>query len=65
MADLSMKHTIHWCRRCLGHFDNSAVVRTHEKYCDGFDSSGQLTHLPHKSILVKFENELYVASDVP
>ena len=40
MADLSMKHTIHWCRRCLGHFDTADVLTIHQKYYEGLDSSG-------------------------
>ena len=65
MADKSRNHTIHWCRRCLGHFDTDAVLTVHKKYCEGPDSSGQILLLPDKSTRVKFANEPYVPSLLP
>ena len=30
MADLSSHNTLYWCRRCMGHFDNPDVLKTHQ-----------------------------------
>ena len=65
MADLSSHNTLFWCRRCLGHFDNAAVLSIHRKYCEGLDSSGQILLLPDKSTRVKFANKPYVPSVLP
>ena len=60
MADLSMKHTLHWCRACLGHFDNERTLATHQLYCNGVDDSGQIFILPEANTIVQFANQPYV-----
>ena len=57
MTDLSRNHTSHWCRRCLGHFDNADVLKSHQLYCRGVDGTGQFLLNPEASRKVKFENE--------
>ena len=54
--------TLHWCRRCLGHFDTEDVLNAHKLYCHGLDTMGQVLLLPDANRKVKFENEPYASS---
>ena len=65
MADLSSHNTLHWCRRCMGHFDTEDVLKTDKLYCRGVDTSGQVLLLPDKNRKVKFENEPYATPSFP
>ena len=65
MADMSSHNTLHWCRRCMGHFDNADVLKTHHLSCRGVDSSGQVLLTPDASRKGKFENEPYAYHPVP
>ena len=62
MADLSKNNTLHWCRACLGHFDNERSFATHQLYCQGIDDCGQIFVLPNANRKVRFENQPYVVS---
>ena len=59
MADLSRNNTLHWCRRCIGHFDTEDVIKTHSLYCRGLDTTGEVLPLPDDFRKVKDENEPY------
>ena len=60
MSDLVKKHTLHWCRACLGHFDNARSLETHKHYCEGVDDCGQIFVLPEEFRKVRFQNLAYV-----
>ena len=60
MADLSKKHTLHWCKACLGHFDNGESLKTHKLWCRGMEDSGQIFITPEPWWKVSFSNKAYV-----
>ena len=55
MADLVQKHTLHWCRKCLGHFKVEQSRSIHKRYCNGIEYCGQIFILPEPSRKAKFE----------
>ena len=60
MADLVNKHTLVWCRACLGHFESEKVLKTHKDYCEGLENCRTITILPEAYQKVRFENQAYV-----
>ena len=59
MAALSKNNTLHWYRRCMGHFVTEDVLKSHKLYCHGVDTTGQVLVLPDEFHKVMFENEPY------
>ena len=62
MRDLLQTHTLHWCRRCLGHFSNENTLEGHKRYCQRVEDIGQIFILPDPSFKIYFKNEPYVIS---
>ena len=60
MSDLVKKHTLHWCRRCIGHFSNENTLEVHKRYCQGVEDIGQIVILPDPSFKIYFKSEAYV-----
>ena len=59
MAELSMRHTIHWCRRYLGYIDNADDRKTHQLYRRGVDATGQVLLTHDASRKVRVDNGPY------
>ena len=62
MRDVVPTHTLHWCRRCLGHFANENTLNVHKRYCQGVQDIGQIVILPDPSFKINFKNEPYAIS---
>ena len=57
MWELIPKHTLQWCRRCLGHFSNENTLEMHKPYCEGLKDIGQIVIIPNPSFKIYFKNE--------
>ena len=46
-------HTLHWCKKCLCHFQSPAVFALHERFCRGLDLSGQVYVMPREDNFIR------------
>ena len=51
-------NTLHWCKKCLAHFQSANIFDLHQRYCRGVESSGQVFIMPQpgKSSELSFRN---------
>ena len=61
MADLSRNNILLWCRSCLGQFDTVEVLKRHNLYCRGVDTSDHVLLLRDENRKVRFANEPYAS----
>ena len=50
----SMKHTQHWCTRCLSRFGKNELLQEHKKVCQGYEECGAVVKLPKPGTTMKF-----------
>ena len=50
MADIKAAkgHKLHWCKKCLGHFQSQPEFELHQCYCRGVESCGQVYLMPQR-----------------
>ena len=51
-------NTLHWCKKCLAHFQSTNIFDLHQRYCRGVENSGQVFIMPQpgKSSELYFRN---------
>ena len=52
MIDLVQKHTLHCCRRSLGHLVNENSLDVHKRYCQSVENIGQIVILHDSSFKI-------------